>query len=469
MPVDISAWLCDIPNDSLCAREIPVEPNRVKPVTVTRKRRRDPLTPPDLPLSVNSMQNSPDQATTPRAKRLRVDQLADDGDDLDADGPTPKPRRQRNTFASPPPAFTRSESSASQSTSHRSSRSGRSSPQKHMASLELVDNGIRQLGFSSSALPAELNELLAQVRRFARGRGILPQSYKTELATHKQASYFAEICEDDTCFSPARDNVGPAPTPDSVLRVLSRALECQVNYHPEATWNMMVHYEILCTALRSNGVPEFTDFLYFMPCTTAKIIGNYLPPTSPFKQIDFCLYFDPKFEPQDAAATTTTGSDAATAAAITATPQTNIATIIAKLRTSLPDQSINHTDFLPLRNRLIALSIETKKTGEGWDSATLQMGVWHASQWQLLHRLASRKGNPLPAFLPGIIIQGHDWNLVVTTWESGRTNLYTKITFGSTSDVMGIYQIVSTLQYLRHWACTSYWACVRHIIESCST
>lgn len=130
MPVDISAWLRDIPNNSVCARETPVELNRAKRETIARKRRRDPLTLPDLPLSINLRQDSLDQAATPRAKRLRVDQLADDGDDLD------------------------------------------------VASLELVDNSIRELGFSSSALPAELNELLAQVRHFAEGRGILPQSYK---------------------------------------------------------------------------------------------------------------------------------------------------------------------------------------------------------------------------------------------------------------------------------------------------
>ncbi|KAH7141637.1 hypothetical protein EDB81DRAFT_760496 [Dactylonectria macrodidyma] len=90
----------------------------------------------------------------------------------------------------------------------------------------------------------------------------------------------------------------------------------------------------------------------------------------------------------------------------------------------------SHTDFYPLRNRLIALSIETKKPGESWEKAKLQLGIWESASWAFLRHLFSKcQGQvfrvesatehqdnapaPLPSlpglpeFLPGIIVQGH--------------------------------------------------------------
>jgi len=101
------------------------------------------------------------------------------------------------------------------------------------------------------------------------------------------------------------------------------------------------------------------------------------------------------------------------------------AELIDNIRQLLPDQSLNHTAALPVRHRPIALGIETKKTGEGAEAARLQVGVWLAAQWRFLEVLAGlgRGGDPvilnsssaclgeLPLFLPGIVIQGHDWNL----------------------------------------------------------
>ncbi|KAH7175810.1 hypothetical protein EDB81DRAFT_874633 [Dactylonectria macrodidyma] len=45
-----------------------------------------------------------------------------------------------------------------------------------------------------------------------------------------------------------------------------------------------------------------------------------------------------------------------------------------------PNQSINHTDSGSLFKDLIAISIETKRHGENWNEAMLQMGTWHAAQ-----------------------------------------------------------------------------------------
>ncbi|UPL02786.1 hypothetical protein LCI18_013720 [Fusarium solani-melongenae] len=118
------------------------------------------------------------------------------------------------------------------------------------------------------------------------------------------------------------------------------------------------------------------------------------------------------------------------------------------VHSELPDGVINHTDYYPLRDRPIALSIETKRTGEGWDGATLQLSVWQAAHWRLLDLLNSDREDepaPLPGFLPGIIIQGHGWYLVLATRENMKTVCWNKINIGSTDSVIRVYQTICGL------------------------
>jgi hypothetical protein len=167
---------------------------------------------------------------------------------------------------------------------------------------------------------------------------------------------------------------------------------------------------------------------------------------------------------------------------------------IWEIQDALPDGTFNHTSLITLRDRPIALSIETKRTGEGWDNARLQMGIWNAAHWEFLghlsrmrhgaanelSRIAQEATNTpdsaqdtalsldhavqLPDYLPGIIIQGHDWHLVITTREGDKTIFWQKMTFGSTSSSRGIYQIICTLQLLGRWARDEYWPWLRGVV-----
>lgn len=71
---------------------------------------------------------------------------------------------------------------------------------------------------------------------------------------------------------------------------------------------------------------------------------------------------------------------------------------------------------------------------------------------------------PLPDFIPGIIVQGHDWDLVITTTDGQQTQLWQKVTIGTTNTSKGIYQIVYALQILRQWAQDVYWPWLRALI-----
>ncbi len=85
---------------------------------------------------------------------------------------------------------------------------------------------------------------------------------------------------------------------------------------------------------------------------------------------------------------------------------------IDALRRSYINLSINHTDLHAVRAQPIAVSIETKRTRNDWDKATLQMGTWQAAQF----RAMPRPVRPAIDFLPGVIVQGHDCYL----WRASR-------------------------------------------------
>lgn len=193
--------------------------------------------------------------------------------------------------------------------------------------------------------------------------------------------------------------------------------------------------------------------------TTARPHGRYKPRSAPNKLVDFCVYANMDDDDQ-------------------------LMTAQRALCRQTPTLSVNHTDFDPLQTRPIMFSIETKKTGEHLTKAQLQVGVWHAAQWSFLEStcmVASRQfsteqdepdmnfteQNSTTAthshnseqnilgklsFLPGIIVQGHEWSLVLSTRENGKTVLWTKKQFGSTESELGCYQIVAGIRELLRWA-----------------
>ncbi|KAJ0163515.1 hypothetical protein CTA2_2863 [Colletotrichum tanaceti] len=350
---------------------------------------------------------------------------------------TPRPNKKTQT--------PRSESSYSL-TSASTTRSGRQSPQKHLISLERSNHGIRLRDIGSlQDPPAGLVKFLTTIRRISRGHGIIPPSAREELG--KQPHYqFAEIFDDDSYFAEQREQLGHVPSPEDVVGILAAATECQENLHDESSWNMCVHHEVLRLAFRPPGKPPFKHLVNFMPCTTATVIKEYLPLQSVSKKVDFCVFVDPT-DPHDRS-------------------------VCLAASGRLPYEVINHTRYFALRQRPVALSIETKKTGEGWDAAALQLGVWQAAHWELLRRLVDISGGDDASallqqkfeFLPAVIIQGHDWNLVVTTIRGGQTHLWSKIAIGTTNSIMGIYQIVHTLQVLRRWAAETYWPAFRELL-----
>ncbi|GKU11752.1 unnamed protein product, partial [Fusarium langsethiae] len=364
-----------------------------------KRRRLNPPTP-DPSQSSRSMGSR-------RSKRRAFDAL-DVNDDNDDILDTPRPPKLRAP---------RSESGTSLTSS--SATSGYSSPTKQLRELKFHPRGVdsRELKDFQNK-PASLKTLLQKIDDSVSGFGILPTSQRTcmaelDIKVYDNFEWVKTKPPRDIFFSDDRDDLGHTPPPEVIQTILHQAGECSERGHSEASWNVEVHHLVLKAALRPLQGPQSSQFFDFLLSTTASILPDYQA-TSASKKVDFCMYINPKHD-----------------------ESAQIRETVLALMNVLPMGIFNHTNLLPLSDRPIAVSIETKKTGEGWDNARLQMEVWMAAHWQFLrkvlqlHRLAagavssleqtagfnSYETRKLPEFLPGIIIQGHDWYLIITTSE----------------------------------------------------
>lgn len=158
----------------------------------------------------------------------------------------------------------------------------------------------------------------------------------------------------------------------------------------------------------------------------------------PDKRVDLCLYIQPD-EPSE------------------------LSSLLYQVAQTSLHLSINHTDYAPLINCPLSLSIETKRTGEDWQAALTQTSIWLSAHWKRLQELTRASGGTGSlAFLPAIIVQGHDWSFVAATQDevdglNGETVLWSKVPFGSTDGIQGICQIIVVLQLLASWSATTYW------------
>lgn len=161
-----------------------------------------------------------------------------------------------------------------------------------------------------------------------------------------------------------------------------------------------------------------------------------------------------------------------------------------------PTLTVNHTDYVGLTFRPLLLSIETKKHGIGGDRAELQMDAWLASQWAFLHCSVARKLASVPQqsfdaedktgsedsadgemcaaallalrFLPGIIVQGHRWALVISTYDpiTRQSQLWSDHQFGTTQDLLETYATVAGVRRLMAWARDVYLPWLReHVMD----
>ncbi|KAE8383310.1 hypothetical protein BDV26DRAFT_277497 [Aspergillus bertholletiae] len=159
---------------------------------------------------------------------------------------------------------------------------------------------------------------------------------------------------------------------------------------------------------------------------------------------------------------------------------TELSASIIKLCRITPTLAVNHTDFDPINERPLLLSIETKKSSIDWNTALLEIGTWHATQWSFLQWAVRQKmirqltempktneeeekfnANLLAILsalgaMPGIIIQGHRWFLILSTYENEKIKVWTGHQFGTTESYLGVYTVIAGMRQLTAWGRDTY-------------
>lgn len=340
-----------------------------------------------------------------------------------------------------------------------------SSPKKQRLALRLIDAGIEIKAVDVEYLPTELQpvaDLIGAIQDVGDSNGILPRDMEAAFREQLQVRGldfrpWQRSFHDDDDDGPSLP--GRLPSLDQVVRIQREALECQKHGHEEFSWNSQVHLRLLEAVFKD--ADGQCDAFGFTSCMTARPHRQFKVPTSPAKMVDLCIYSSLADDDECMAR-------------------------MNRLCRQSPTQTVNHTDFEPIRTRPLVLSIETKKPGENWDKAQLQMGLWHAAQWSFLawavgkklaagadqadddndddqpdmtHELTGLEEKRRAALsalgcIPGVIVQGHQWSLVVSSHDakSGKTILWTGYPFGTTQGYRKIYGTVAGVRRLTAWA-----------------
>ncbi|RBR16172.1 hypothetical protein FVER53590_13511 [Fusarium verticillioides] len=218
--------------------------------------------------------------------------------------------------------------------------SGASYPTKALRALKYQDDGLDhvRLDVSDETLPASLVELANDMQDFGNGEGVVPvylMPYRFDdddkrypKTTHRQLKL------------------------GDVLQVVSDARDCDEYQADEAYWNNHVHTPLLNIIFHGTN-PCPTQLAGFTSCTTASILPEYKIHATAGKKVDYASFINPeqdKFLP-------------------------NATKLIDKDCATVTDNSINHTSFQRLLERLISFSIETKRGAQTAQKAELHMGV----------------------------------------------------------------------------------------------
>lgn len=169
--------------------------------------------------------------------------------------------------------------------------------------------------------------------------------------------------------------------------------------------------------------------------TKARIGKTWTSKNVTARMVDFCIFLDPHDSIGDMVGWSKEDEEEEEGISTDARDPAASNAIDAVLRAW---GAVNHTDHEALRRLPVAVSIETKLAENAFTKAELQTGVWHTAHLRMLRgsaavpRVAANavaaamddaadSGQAKPTYdlgredwLPGLIIQGHEWTFVAT-------------------------------------------------------
>ncbi|KAK4906634.1 hypothetical protein LTR49_024247 [Elasticomyces elasticus] len=284
-------------------------------------------------------------------------------------------------------------------------------------------------------IPDDARQLVRQVRRFAAGFETVPQELRASL----EETYTEDLdLAQNVVYTPdsERARLGDDLTTREVASICRQAQGCQQRNENEATWNSHVHGPVLSLV---GEISCHRSDIGSTNVTTARLNPRFKPvveltqPPLPGKVVDFVFFLEPS-------------------------------NVIEKAFGDLPWEAnhghdFNHTLYGPIANRPIAISMETKREGEGQATGRAQLEIWVAAHFNRLQEMACEEAEELP-FLPLLLAQGPVWSLLFAhrqregqTWV---TIIYEKITLGDVTTPSGVFRVISSLLLLMHWAQTRF-------------
>ncbi|KAK3613961.1 hypothetical protein LTR56_027570 [Elasticomyces elasticus] len=358
-------------------------------------------------------------------------------DDLPEDDTTPKARsagakRFAADFGENTSQGSDSPSKRSRSTTSRGSRT--SSPSKPNI-LRSLQHPIRNKSLDGTNLPNHARQLVRQVRRFAAGFETVPQELRASL----EETYTEDLdLTQNVVYTPdsERAKLGNDLAIREVACICRQARGCQQRNENEAAWNSHVHGPILSLV---GELSCHRSQIGSTNVTTARLNPRFKPaieltqPPLSGKVIDFVFFLEPSV-------------------------------VIERAFGDLPWETnhghdFNHTLYGPIANRPIAISMETKREGEGQATGRAQLEIWVAAHFNRLQEIICDGAEELP-ILPLLLTQGPVWSLLFADrqreGQAWVTIIYEKVTLGDVTTPSGVFKVVSSLLLLMHWAQTDF-------------
>ncbi|KAJ2894672.1 hypothetical protein MKZ38_007313 [Zalerion maritima] len=369
--------------------------------------------------------------------------------------------------------------SASDASSLTSGGSRASSPSKTKESLANAPQDAIRF-HTISDIPQthpQAARIVREMRNIGKGRSFLPARVRRLVEPFLDPDDAAFVFHENRGADSLPGNI---PPPEVLQSLVHRAARLEALNAIEASWNEEIHHRLMQLVLRPYPNEELVlpgdnkmemrhrppgeihdPLVDVLNATSADTYYPYRPSHALPKKVDYIIFINPESDPG----------------------RESVRTRLLEFARLTHTGTVNPTTYPSLTQLPIAVPIETKKPGAGSAKADVQAGVWHASQWKFLNTHLCRSSpslrdgeafsstdahsaqledspNPLSSlFIPGLIVEGHDWRFIFSTWDStdGTTTVWGNVLIGTTRTIVEAYQVVAALQVLIDWAQNTYW------------
>lgn len=155
-------------------------------------------------------------------------------------------------------------STASLSDSEAGSLSSASWTRRQLMQLRLSKTGIEYTPLRERSVPAAAKALLMAIKKISHCHEILPAALKSTIMQDQELTTESlEGSEWRFSFRPdhERDDLpGQIPSITEMKKVLINAIECSNFRHEEASWNALVHLQLLRLILNNDVGQQYDDF-----------------------------------------------------------------------------------------------------------------------------------------------------------------------------------------------------------------